>query len=273
MRPTTTTVRSSASNPLIKRIVTLREKRALRREEACCWVEGERELAMALRSGWELETLVGVVDAVLPESLLTYLSTPQLSAVIRVERSLWPKLVLRDSTESWGGIVRVPDRVELARQAVLAGQSCLVLDGVEKPGNIGAVLRSADAACVRVVWLCGDAVPDIGNPNLIRGSLGTVFSVLCVSASSEDVRDMLHEAGRRILAVTPDGAELWRPGQLQRDDVLVFGSESHGVSTLWREAAADRVALPMEGQANSLNIAQCATVLLYDQRWGQATRT
>lgn len=253
----------------MRRIVTLREKRALRREEQRCWVEGERELELALRAGWQLDTLVGVVGAVLPESVLARLSTAQLGSVIRVESALWPRLAMRDSTEHWGAIVQIPDRMSAARELVRRGAGCLVLDGVEKPGNIGAVLRSADATGVQVVWLCGASVPDIGNPNLIRASLGTVFSVNCVAAPSDDVRELLHESGRRIVAVTPDSAEIWRPGQLQRTDVLVFGSEAQGVSALWREAAAGRLALPMEGQANSLNIAQCATVLLYDQRWGQ----
>lgn len=273
LRPQPPTVLSSSANPLVRRILALREKRSARRDEGACWVEGERELTLALRAGWPCQTLVGVVGAPLPEALLSHLPDQALAQVVRVESALWSRLVLRDSTESWGAILTVPERREAAELAVRRGASCLVLDQVEKPGNVGAVLRSADATGVQVVWLCGSSTPDVGNPNVIRASLGTVFSVLCVAAAAEDVRDLLHEAGRRIVAVTPDGAQLWQPGQLARDDVLVLGSEARGVAELWRQASAERLALPMDGQANSLNVAQCATVLLYDQRWGQASAT
>jgi TrmH family RNA methyltransferase len=144
-----------------------------------------------------------------------------------------------------------------------------VIEGVEKPGNLGAILRTADAADLAGVIVC-DGRTDPANPAVIRASLGTVFSVpLAVATAAEAIR-WCGGSGRRVVAAMPEGARFWPEAVLAGGTALLLGSEAHGISPAWQEAAAagtialETVRLPMHGAADSLNLSATTAVLAYE---------
>ena len=150
----------------------------------------------------------------------------------------------------------------------------LVCEGVEKPGNLGAILRTADAAGVTAVIAAGP-VTDWGNPNLVRASKGTVFSVPVASADSSEVLDWMASRSVPVVAATPDADTLLVDADLTGPVAVAVGSEKDGLSSRWLERAATRVRIPMLGRADSLNVATAAAVLVYEavrQRMGGPAR-
>ena len=143
-----------------------------------------------------------------------------------------------------------------------------MVENAEKPGNLGAILRTADAAGVDGLIAChspGQAAgTDVHNPNTVRASLGTIFSVPLAEATSEQAIAWLHSRGIRIAAATPEGATLYTDSDLCGPLAIVLGSEAHGLTRPWLDAADVRIFIPMHGQADSLNLAASAAILLYE---------
>jgi len=139
----------------------------------------------------------------------------------------------------------------------------LICEGVEKPGNLGAILRTADAAGVAAV-IAADPVTDWGNPNVVRASKGTVFSVPVASAPTAEVLAWTAERSLTVVAATPDGDALLTEADLSGPAAIVVGSEARGLPPVWLEHASARVRIPMFGRADSLNVATSAAILLYE---------
>jgi TrmH family RNA methyltransferase len=139
----------------------------------------------------------------------------------------------------------------------------VVAEAIEKPGNLGTILRSADAAGVHAVIVC-DRCTDINNPNVVRASVGTLFSLPVVETSSEDALRWLDERGVRIVAATPHADVLYTEVDMTRGTAIVLGTEQYGLSDVWLRRAQATVRIPMLGQADSLNVAAAATILLYE---------
>ncbi|MBQ1936263.1 MAG: RNA methyltransferase, partial [Bacteroidales bacterium] len=139
----------------------------------------------------------------------------------------------------------------------------MVLESVEKPGNLGAILRTCDAAGADALLVC-DPLTDLFNPNLIRASLGAAFSVPTVACSSEDAISFLQSRGIQILTAQLQDSELYYDIDMKRGTALVMGTESTGLSDLWRKAANAHIRIPMLGMVDSLNVSVSAAVLLYE---------
>ncbi len=139
----------------------------------------------------------------------------------------------------------------------------MVLEGVEKPGNLGAVLRSADAAKADAVIVC-DPLTDLYNPNLIRASIGAVFTVPTVACSSEECIAFLKEHGIRILTAQLQDSHLYYDTDMRQPTALVMGTESTGLTQQWREAADAHIRIPMLGRLDSLNVSVSAAILLFE---------
>jgi TrmH family RNA methyltransferase len=139
----------------------------------------------------------------------------------------------------------------------------IVLERVEKPGNLGAVLRSADAAKADAVIIC-DPLTDLYNPNLIRSSIGAVFSVPCVACSSEECIDFLKARGIQILTAQLQDSSLYYYTDMLRGTAIVMGTESTGLTEVWRQAADAHIRIPMLGQLDSLNVSVSAAILLFE---------
>ena len=147
----------------------------------------------------------------------------------------------------------------------------VVLERVEKPGNLGAVLRSADAAAADAVIVC-DPLTDLFNPNLIRSSIGAVFTVPTVACTSEECIAFLKERGIQILTAQLQDSSLYYDTDMSRGTAIVMGTEATGLTNVWREAADAHIRIPMKGRLDSLNVSVSAAILLFEavrQRNGQ----
>jgi TrmH family RNA methyltransferase len=157
----------------------------------------------------------------------------------------------------------------LAARAFAADRPLMLVEGVEKPGNLGAILRTVDAAGLAGVIVC-DGRTDPANPAVIRASLGTAFAVPLAVATAGEAIVWCGEQGRRVVAATPAGDRPWHAANLRGNAAILLGSEAHGITPAWREAAADgrvsfeTVRLPMRGVADSLNLSATAAVLAYE---------
>lgn len=238
---------TSLTNPKIKAAQRLRERRH-RDREGLFLIEGRREVERARAAGIAFETLF-----VCPELVGCEFATAG-PEVLEVTPAVAERLALR--SEGVVAVARRPDRL-LAALPRPASPVYLVADGVEKPGNLGAILRSADGAGVDGVIVCGGT--DLWNPNVVRASLGTLFTVPLAEATAEEAIAWL--AGVPIVVATPEATILYSDAPLT--GALVVGREDQGVSTPWRSAATHTVRIPMRGVADSLNVAQTATLLAY----------
>ena len=267
---------TSAQNPKFRNLLLLQEKSRARREQGLFVVEGRRELQHCLEGGFRVKTLficpevmnAGSEGVSLPWAEKRVNApgrdTPSegIVSVIEIPAELYRKAAYRESTE--GLIAEVYTR-ERRLEDLQLGENPLVvvLESVEKPGNLGAVLRSADAAGADAV-LVADPLTDLYNPNLIRASLGGVFTTQVAAAPTEEMIPWLKTRGFRILTAQLQDSEWYYRTPMTGPTALVMGTESTGLSTAWREAAAAHIRIPMLGKLDSLNVSVSAAILLYE---------
>ena len=177
-------------------------------------------------------------------------------------REVYAKISYREGTEGVIAEVRTPER-KLEDIALPARPLIVVLERVEKPGNLGAVLRSADAARADAVLVC-DPLTDLWNPNLLRASIGAAFTVPCVACSSADAIAFLKERGIRILTAQLQDSSLYYDCDMTAVTAIVMGTESTGLTGQWREAADTHIRIPMLGRLDSLNVSVSAAILLFE---------
>ena len=257
---------TSTANPRVKAAVALRDRRA-RDRTGLTVVDGARELRRALDGGVTVEeafiedaALAGEDARVALDRLVAVGAT-----VHHVSASVMAKLAFGDRSEGIVAVIRSPI-VDLAAVAVPDDALIVILEGVEKPGNLGAVLRSADGAGAHAV-VAASPRTDLANPNAIRASAGTIFALPVAAASSEAVLAWARGHGLRIVATRLDpGAESYTAVDLRGSVALVLGTEDEGLSEAWRGPDIDTIRLPMHGIADSLNVSVTAAVLLYEAR-------
>ena len=270
---------TSAQNPKIKNLLLLQEKSKARREQGLFVAEGRRELRHCLEAGYKVRTVfvcpeVGdsseVTDllrmtkqaACHSEQAACHSERSEESSVIEIPEQLYRKVAYRESTE---GIIAEVEYKPLKLEDLRLPENPLimVLESVEKPGNLGAVLRSADAARADAVLLC-DPLTDLYNPNLIRASIGAVFTVPAVACSSEEAIAFLQARGIRILTAQLQDSSLYYDVNMTRGTALVMGTESTGLTDVWRKAASAHIRIPMLGRLDSLNVSVSAAILLFE---------
>ena len=254
---------TSPHNPRVKSAARLRDHRR-RREEQRILIDGTREISRALAAGVALQEVffcAELCQSAEPRELLADLAKGG-AEVLEVSGPVFTRLAFGQRAE---GIVAVaaapPHRLQNLR--LPENPLVAVLEGVEKPGNIGAVLRSADAAGVSALVLAAPRT-DLFNPNAIRASLGTIFSLPVAAAPAEDVVAWLREHQLQIVAARVEGSAVYTEIDYRLPTALVFGSEAQGLSPLWAGGDIRMVRLPMLGAADSLNVSATATVLFYE---------
>jgi TrmH family RNA methyltransferase len=183
-------------------------------------------------------------------------------ACYEVTEQVYAKMAYRGTTE---GVMALMKERQLGLEDLKLGEAPLlmVLEAVEKPGNLGAVLRSADAAKADAVIVC-DPLTDIYNPNLLRSSIGAVFCVPCVACTSEECICFLKKKGIRILTAQLQDSKLYYDTDMRQGTAIVMGTESTGLTTVWREAADAHIRIPMLGRLDSLNVSVSAAILLFE---------
>lgn len=253
---------TSTQNPRIKSAAQLRDRRG-REQQGRIVIDGSREIARALDAGVELiELYVGAEHCSAAEQDLIRRSAACAAAVFTVPPAVFAKLAYGDHTEGLVAVARTPQR-SLADLPVAVDTLVVVLAGVEKPGNVGAVLRTADAAGATGA-IVADGGTDLYNPNAIRASLGAIFTVPVCAVSSAEALAWLRRHGYQILAARVDGAVEYSAVSYRRPCAIVLGSEAQGLSDEWQGDGITAVRLPMHGRVDSLNVSATAAVLLYE---------
>lgn len=256
---------TSLQNPRVKDAVRLRDRRH-REKQRRILIDGVRELARAIRAGVRM-TEVFVCEELCSgdeaRSLLDML--PDCHAeTFRITRQVFEKLAFGQRAEGVLGVAEMP-RPTLADLRLPENPLVAVLEGIEKPGNVGAVLRSADAAGVSAL-IVADARTDLYNPNAIRASLGTIFTMPVCTATTEETLAWLSRHGLAIHAARVDGSAPYTDADFRSPAAIVLGSEAEGLSDAWRAGHIRAVRLPMLGAADSLNVSVAAAVLFYEAR-------
>jgi TrmH family RNA methyltransferase len=253
---------TSTANARVKQLIALRHRRA-RDRAGVTLVEGFEELGLALSAGVRPLALYVCPGLAGPGSAEMIDRLASLGGeVMHVSQPVFAKIAYRESPDGWLAVVPA---VRTSLDTLETGASPLVLicEGVEKPGNLGAMLRTADAAGVTAV-IAADPVTDWGNPNVVRASKGTVFSVPVASATTPEVFGWLASRSLRLVAAAPDGEELLTDANLSGPVAIAVGSEARGLPAAWLERAGARVRIPMFGRADSLNVATSAAILTYE---------
>lgn len=256
---------SSPSNARLKTLVALHKRRS-RAEAGVTVVEGYDELLLAVDVGVVPITLfccpeLVTTDRVDRTGLVDRISA-QGSEVVRLSRAAYAKVSYRDSPDGFLAVVPDPTRA-LDALDLPADALVLVVEGIEKPGNLGAMLRTAEAAGVHAV-IAASPVTDWANPNVVRASKGTLFAVPVADAPTEEVLAWLRGRGIAIVVATPEAERLVTDVDLNGAVALVVGTEHDGVTSDFKTAADHLVRLPMAGRINSLNVANAAAVAVYE---------
>lgn len=255
---------TSPANPKIKHVVKLRSCSA-REETGEMIVEGFRECRRALDNGYRPRAIFHCPELYLKnenESQLVADAERAGADVFTCSRTAFVKMAYKERPD---GLLMTGPHVakRLADVELPPNALVIVTESIEKPGNLGTILRSADAGKVAAVIVC-DRTTDIHNPNVVRASTGTMFSVPIVEASSEEALAWLKEKGFKILAATPHAEKLHFKVDLTGNVAIALGAEQYGLTAKWMDGAELRVRIPMLGLADSLNVSAAATILVYE---------
>ena len=257
---------TSLQNPKIKHLLTLQQKASLRKEEQLFVVEGLRELTHCIKSGYEIDSVFTIsYDDYLINIQVPYLTlSSTMPAVYEVSGKVYEKIAYRGSTEGVIAIVKARQHtLTMLENNATTNPVYVVLESVEKPGNLGAILRSADAAGIDGVIVC-DPLTDLYNPNLIRSSIGAIFTVPVAVCSSEECIAFLKEHGIQILTAQLQDSNLYYEQDMTKGTAIVMGTESTGLTDTWRKAADAHIRIPMLGKLDSLNVSVSAAILMYE---------
>lgn len=255
---------TSVQNPRIKQLALLQQKSSERRRTGLFVVEGRRELQHCLNAGYEADSVFVCPDLLAADdaSIRAFLSAFPPSICFEVTPAVYEKIAYRGTTEGLLAVVRAR-KTTLDSLPQKEDALYIVLESVEKPGNLGAVLRSADAAQADAVIVC-DPLTDLYNPNLVRSSIGALFTVPCVACTTEACIRWLKSRRVRILTAQLQDSSLYYDTDMRAATAIVMGTESTGLTDAWRQAADAHIRIPMLGRLDSLNVSVSAAILLFE---------
>lgn len=246
----------SLQNPRVKYIVKLRDDKRQRQNDGLMLVEGYDEIQLALAAGHQPQTVLSA-----PE-----LASRQIGGVnaeaITVNRAVFEKLSYRENPDGWLAVFPIP-RVSLDDLKLSDSPLLIVAESIEKPGNLGAILRTADAAQVDAVVVCDPRV-DAYSPNVVRASRGALFTIPVIETQSAQALVFLQRQGIQVLAATPSAEAEYTRQDLRGPLAVAVGTEDEGLSEFWLSQADVRVKIPMMGKVNSLNVSVSTALIVYE---------
>ena len=253
---------TSSQNPFIKSLVQLQEKAKARKQSSTFLIEGKREIELAIKGNYELETVLFLPELISDE-VLSKLSKSQIN-LIEINKEVYQKLAYRDTTE---GIIAVAKTKSLALQDLKLPENplILVMESIEKPGNIGAMLRTCDAANIDAVIIANPKT-DLYNPNIVRSSVGCLFTNQIAAGSTEEVIQFLKEKNIAIFGATLQNSNFYHTQDYTIPTALVVGTEATGLTQAWRDAATQNVIIPMQGEIDSMNVSVASAILLFEAK-------
>ena len=254
---------SSLQNPFIKQLVQLKEKSKLRKQTGLFIIEGKREVSLAIKGNYTLETLYYYAD------LFSASEAAALEAygidIIEISKPVYEKVAHRETTE---GLIAVAKAKDLSLENLkLSSENPLILvaESPEKPGNIGALLRTADAANIDAVIIV-NPLTDFYNPNIIRSSVGGVFTVPLATGSTKEVIAYLKRNNISIYSAILQESVPYDTIDYRTPSALVIGTESTGLTEEWRNDSTAKIRIPMEGKLDSMNLSVAAGILIFEAK-------
>ncbi len=252
---------TSTANPRVKDLVALQSKSELRRTRGVFTVEGLREVIRCVKGGRKIASLFYCPEIIDTKEIRQIPCDSQ--NIFEVSRVVYEKIAYRGSTEGIMAVVESGKPLTLHDLQLPSSPLVIAIESVEKPGNIGAILRTADAVGVDAVLVC-DPRADLYNPNLIRASLGAAFTLPIVACSSQDAISWMQENNIQILTAQLQDSNLYYDTDMTCGTALVFGTEADGLTDIWRKASDAKIRIPMNGIVDSLNVSVSVAVLCYE---------
>ena len=254
---------SSVQNSFIKQLILLKEKARQRKKTGLFLIEGKRELSLAIKGGYNVNTLLFYPE-LFSESEAQAMSQYDIES-IEISKEVFQKLAHRDTTE--GVIAVVNSKHHTLEDLKFKSKNPLILvaEAPEKPGNIGALLRTADAANVDAV-IIANPKSDLYNPNIIRSSVGCVFTTEIAMASSDEAIDFLKKYNFNIFSAILQESEPYHSQDYTLPTAIVVGTEATGLTEEWRKAASKNISIPMQGEIDSMNVSVAAGILIFEAK-------
>ncbi|MCF6130457.1 RNA methyltransferase [Flavobacterium sp. AS60] len=250
---------TSAQNPFVKSLVQLQEKAKARKQSGTFLIEGIREIELAIKGKYEIETVLFLPELVSNNQITKLSNNP-----IEISKEVYQKLAYRDTTEGILAVAKTKS-LQLSDLKLPENPLILVMEAIEKPGNIGAVLRTCDAAKVDAVIIANPKT-DLYNPNIVRSSVGCLFTNQIATGSTEEVIDFLIQNHINFYSATLQNSTSYHTQDYTTPTALVVGTEATGLTELWREKATQNIIIPMQGEIDSMNVSVAAAILLFEAK-------
>lgn len=254
---------TSIQNSYIKNLLKLQEKARERKKQGLFIIEGKREISLAIEANYHFDTILFYPDLISEKEVLT-LFNANINR-IEISKEVYQKLAYRASTE---GIIAVTKSKNFSLEHInFTNQNPLILvaEGIEKPGNIGALLRTADAANIDAVFIANPK-SDLYNSNIIRSSVGCLFTNQIAVGTSEEIIDFLKEKHIEIYSATLQNSNEYHQENYTKSAAIVVGTEATGLSEIWREQAIQNINIPMQGKIDSMNVSVAAAIVIFEAK-------
>ncbi|MFD2892849.1 TrmH family RNA methyltransferase [Flavobacterium chuncheonense] len=254
---------TSVQNPFIKSLVQLQEKSKARKQSGTFLIEGQREIELALKGDYVLETILFLPE-IISENQVDILMGFNKIEKIEISKDVYKKLAYRDTTE---GLLAIAKTKSLALSDLNLSENPLILvaESLEKPGNIGAILRTADAANIDAV-IIANPKSDLYNPNIVRSSVGCLFTRQIAIGTTDEVITFLKENNISFYAATLQNSTEYHTQNYATPTALVVGTEATGLTEKWRSESTQNIIIPMQGEIDSMNVSVAAAILLFEAK-------
>lgn len=256
---------TSIQNPLIKDIILLQEKSRHRKKSKLFTIEGQREISLAVKGGYSIKTLLYCKNIIDIDNYLEQFDTSITDDIIEISTEIYEKLAYRKSSEGLIAVTQIKtnsiDELRLDKNPLI-----IVIEAPEKPGNLGALLRTADAANVDAVIIANPKT-DLYNPNIVRSSVGCLFTNTIATGTSQETIQYLKSKNINIFsAVLSEQSENYLAQNFTQPTALVVGTEATGLSEIWVDQSTKNIIIPMEGEIDSLNVSVSAAILIFEAK-------
>ena len=252
----------SVQNPFIKSLVQLQEKAKVRKQEGKFLIEGKREIELALKGEYEIETILFLPE-IISENQLNGITNKEIN-IVEISKEVYQKLAYRDTTEGLLAVAKTK-KLNLSDLKLSKNPLILVAEAIEKPGNLGAILRTADAANIDAVIIANPKT-DLYNPNIVRSSVGCLFTRQIATGTSEEVVQFLKENNINFYSATLQNSNSYHVEDYTQPTALVVGTEATGLTEIWRTESTQNIVIPMQGEIDSMNVSVAAAILLFEAK-------
>ncbi|WP_299890600.1 RNA methyltransferase [uncultured Lacinutrix sp.] len=254
---------TSTKNTLIKEIILLKEKSRERKKNGQFIIEGEREILLAIKGSYKIKTLLYFPELFSFERLNNLINND--TEIIEITKDVYTKIAYRETTEGIIAITKTKENTINSLSFKTETPLILIAEAPEKPGNIGAILRTADAANIDAVIIANPKT-DLYNPNIIRSSVGCVFTNQIAIGKTEEIITFLKQKSINIYSAILQESKAYHEQDYTKATAIIVGTEATGLSNEWREAAKQNIKIPMQGAIDSMNVSVAAGILIFEAK-------